>query len=323
MTPGNLRDWREYFQSPKIHAHHKQWLTPDSKIFMMGSGFAMLIRDTLVRGNMTLYPQYSDVKYDQRLQMFDRIPFEREMLVHFDTFVMRQEIETALGKWPDRDDGFCTIKNKSINKLLQSNTVIQDPYRKVNYAQNKSLLDELSGQITTVIRRGLDEADILIFTLSVTETWRHNGTGKFICQNPNGGFSGTVGYGGIGEGNATFHSSTFAENYENTCEILDMIFTNFPNKKIIICVSPLRLLFTNSDTDVATATLEGKSILRAVAGQVCREYGEKVLYFPSYELAMSGLGAMSGTGNVFEEDGWAVQNAFVETTTNALLKIIS
>lgn len=41
---------------------------------------------------------------------------------------------------------------------------------------------------------------------------------------------------------------------------------------------------TYSDADVGTANLESKSILRAVAGQIAREF-ENVTYFPSYEMA--------------------------------------
>src|SRR5262249_19790413 len=59
----------------------------------------------------------------------------------------------------------------------------------------------------------------------------------------------------------------------------------FPQKHVVITVSPVPLARTFSPYDVGTANLESKSILRAVAGQIAREYADRVSYFPSYEMA--------------------------------------
>ena len=62
----------------------------------------------------------------------------------------------------------------------------------------------------------------------------------------------------------------------------------------MLTVSPVTLEATATDNDVVVANLESKSLLRAVAGQVSREF-DNVHYFPSYELAMY--------YDIFEEDG--------------------
>jgi len=56
--------------------------------------------------------------------------------------------------------------------------------------------------------------------------------------------------------------------------------------RVILTVSPVPLTATNSGRHVLTATMESKSILRAVAGQV-RSGNGWVDYFPSYEIISS------------------------------------
>jgi hypothetical protein len=51
----------------------------------------------------------------------------------------------------------------------------------------------------------------------------------------------------------------------------------------LLTVSPVPLTATNSGNHVLVATMESKSILRAVAGKVAREI-ENSSYFPSYEI---------------------------------------
>jgi hypothetical protein len=48
-------------------------------------------------------------------------------------------------------------------------------------------------------------------------------------------------------------------------------------------VSPVALERTFRDLDVVIANMESKATLRAVAGQICREF-PNVHYLPSYEL---------------------------------------
>jgi hypothetical protein len=282
----------------------------------MGSCFAVSVRDALIRSGIDVFPDYVGVQYDKSSQVFDKVP-DRSMPAHYDTFTMREEIEAALGLWPDRANGFCRVKGAPVNEMLKSQEVFQDPYRKLNYARNLPLLQELADRVTQAISVGLLEADILVFTLGLTEVWQHKETGKYLCQPPG------AGYGGGGLELAKFRQSTFVENYENVRVMLDLIFDHYPNKRVVISVSPVRLGTTYAATDVATANTESKSILRAVAGQICREYSDNVLYFPSYEMALMGIGALTGTGSVFENDGRHIKDSFVEMATSSFMQVIS
>ena len=59
-----------------------------------------------------------------------------------------------------------------------------------------------------------------------------------------------------------------------------------PGIEFILTVSPVPLIATMSDNHVMVATMESKSILRAVAGQLASSLSE-VDYFPSYEIINS------------------------------------
>ena len=69
---------------------------------------------------------------------------------------------------------------------------------------------------------------------------------------------------------------------------------------------------TFTKNDVYVANMESKSLLRAVAGQVCREE-ENVHYFPSFEIAT----ALHGKGH--NEDGRHVREQTVFEITSAFM----
>ena len=62
-----------------------------------------------------------------------------------------------------------------------------------------------------------------------------------------------------------------------------------PEIKFLLTVSPVPLAATAEAEHVVTSSTYSKSVLRAVAGELCRQY-DCVDYFPSYELVTSHLG---------------------------------
>ena len=106
----NLKYWPSYFKAPAVHSDRRKWLSNESKVFTMGSCFAVSVREALIQAGIGVYPNYVDVPYDSETQIFDKIPHERSMFAHYDTFVMRQEIEAAFGLWSGRSQGFFTLK---------------------------------------------------------------------------------------------------------------------------------------------------------------------------------------------------------------------
>jgi hypothetical protein len=63
--------------------------------------------------------------------------------------------------------------------------------------------------------------------------------------------------------------------------------------RVLLTVSPVPLTATASGQHVLVATVQSKSVLRAVAGEICAAR-EGVDYFPSYEIVSN---PWSGTGS--------------------------
>lgn len=83
-----------------------------------------------------------------------------------------------------------------------------------------------------------------------------------------------------------FRNFTFREIHEDFLAFRERIKAVNPTVKFILTVSPVPLTATRSDDHIAVATSYSKSVLRAVAGQICQECHD-VDYFPSYEIIAS------------------------------------
>jgi hypothetical protein len=275
--PLNLRYWGDYIRSPALMVASRPLLKPGSRVFTMGSCFAGELRHALKRAGFSVYPDYLSVKFDPATSVFNHVP-KRDWIEHYDTFVIRQEFEAAFGVWTDRADGIWELSNMPANKFFKADIVYQEPCRKIIYSKTFEGAARLSANIDIAIRQGLEQSDIIVLTLGLIEVWQHNLTGRFLCRPPHTGYGGRMDL-------ATFRQSTFLENYANVKGTLDLLFANFPQKQVILSVSPVPLGATFTAMDVATANTESKAVLRAVAGQICREYADRVSYFPAYEMA--------------------------------------
>ena len=151
------------------------------------------------------------------------------------------------------------------------------------------------------VRRLFCEADLLIFTLGLTETWAHRSSGTVYPTAP-----GTVA-GTYDPSEYEFHNLTFQEIYGDLCEFFDLLKSHNPNLRLLLTVSPVPLTATASGEHVLRATVYSKSVLRAVAGQLYQE-NDDIDYFPSYEIVTSPL----AKGAFFEANLRSVRNEGVE-----------
>jgi hypothetical protein len=130
------------------------------------------------------------------------------------------------------------------------------------------------------VRTVFDNADLFIFTLGLTESWVDKSSGTVYPTAP-----GTIA--GDFDGNAfEFKNFTFMEILNDFLEFRDLLRQNNPTVKFLLTVSPVPLTATASANHVLAATTYSKSVLRAVAGQLCDTF-EDVDYFPSYEMVAS------------------------------------
>ena len=129
------------------------------------------------------------------------------------------------------------------------------------------------------VKKVIEDMDVFIFTLGLTEAWASSST-KIVYPSAPGVIAGT------------YSASEFQFINYNYQEIIDQLreFINIAkdirhgnNFKIILTVSPVPLTASASRNHILVANSYSKSVLRAVAGYLC-ETIEYIDYFPSYEI---------------------------------------
>jgi hypothetical protein len=126
----------------------------------------------------------------------------------------------------------------------------------------------------------LVKSDVFVFTLGLTESWfnKDDGYEYPICP-------GTVA-GEFDSDRHMFVNQGFPFIRKTMEEVILGIKKLAPKIKFLLTVSPVPLTATMSGNHVLVATMESKSILRAVAGSLKRQFNF-VDYFPSYEIINS------------------------------------
>jgi hypothetical protein len=150
-------------------------------------------------------------------------------------------------------------------------------------------------------------ADVLVVTLGLIETWRDETTGIWQNAPP------TYYMARAEPERFTLSCTTVAENLAALEEIRAIASRARPGIKIIVTVSPVPLETTFSGVDVFTANLLSKSVLRAAAGEFAAAHGD-VDYFPAYEMV-----AGSTRTAAYAKDFSHVRDGIVRAVTGKFL----
>ena len=155
-------------------------------------------------------------------------------------------------------------------------------------------------QHLAAVRRMFETADVLIFTLGLTECWvsREDGAAFPVCPG--------VAAGEFDPARHAFHNFEAAEVAEDLRTFLAELREINPAVRLILTVSPVPLAATAEPRHVWTATTLSKAALRVAAEAVTD--GERVAYFPSYEIITS----PAARGSYFAEDLRSVTEAGVD-----------
>lgn len=127
------------------------------------------------------------------------------------------------------------------------------------------------------VRRLLTRADVLVFTLGLTEVWEHAETGTVYSTAP-GTIAGT-----FDRRAYRFRNLTHSEILSDFHALHVLLRELNPSLSILLTVSPVPLTATATDDHVLVATTYSKSVLRSVAGELAAG-NEQIDYFPSYEI---------------------------------------
>ena len=128
------------------------------------------------------------------------------------------------------------------------------------------------------VRTLFETFDLFIFTLGLTEMWIDKQSGTVYPTAP-----GTL----VGKYDAdayTFKNAQFSEVIDDFHRF-KKVLRKMRNKpfKILLTVSPVPLTATASGNHVLVSTIQSKSILRAVAGELSTNQ-KNIDYFPSFEI---------------------------------------
>lgn len=157
---------------------------------------------------------------------------------------------------------------------------IYDPFRpniEPNGFSSKAEMVASRNVTLRALRDVFENANYLVFTLGLTESWFNRSGGYEYPMCP-----GTV----AGEFDANEHEFREQEYIfirQKLLKALGTIRKANRSIKVILTVSPVPLTATKSNGHVLTATMHSKSVLRAVAGELSKSAGY-IDYFPSYEI---------------------------------------
>ncbi|GLK68297.1 hypothetical protein GCM10008179_19350 [Hansschlegelia plantiphila] len=126
----------------------------------------------------------------------------------------------------------------------------------------------------------LTSADIIIFTLGLTETWEHVASGTVYPTAPG------VIAGRHDPETVRFRNLTHSECLSDFLKFREAVKQRNPRVKFLLTVSPVPLTATAGGEHVLAATLYSKSVLRGVAGELAQTCAD-IDYFPSYEIIAS------------------------------------
>lgn len=249
--------------------------------FVIGSCFANEIRAVLERADINIHPKMDPEVASLFPEELKVAPSwgEWDERVHYQCYTpmsIQQEVLLALGDWQMDDTAI-------IETSKDGKSIFWDPYRRSVYAHSREDLLRIRKIMNERVRDGIEKADFIIITLGLVEAYRLKNFSGYAAEL-------TPAF--VKETN--FENLSYEQAHAAIANVCDKIKKVYPDKKIIISVSPIPLSRTFADMDVITATTRGKSILRVVADAVV-EKRDYVFYWPSYEYVM-------WLGRAFRED---------------------
>lgn len=268
-------------------------VSPDANVFAIGSCFARNIERELqhLEVNVTSANPLSDV-----LEV--RTNLQLGLLNKYNPISIHQELAWAVEEGSFPSNGFIDCQGKLYDPYLREQTPGGDLEK---MQARRHALKEYFAQIY--------EADLVIVTLGLTETWFDRSTKLAITEVPSPRLM-------------KLHPQRFGfkQLYHSDCiKVLKSICALLKkhgksNHKIIFTVSPVALKRTFSGKDVIVANMMSKSTLRSAAGEIAAHI-EEVDYFPSYEAVM-----MSDPLLVWQEDLRNVTEFIVSQVMNEFVQ---
>lgn len=180
-----------------------------------------------------------------------------------------QTLQRAYGRFMPADDVWTAGDGRYI-----------DPYRPQIQPQGFASLAEFRASRRShyaAIRRAVEELDVFIFTLGLTEAWRHRHDGAVypVCPGVAGGHFDPAAH--------EFVNFGVTEVTRDLRAAIALVRERNPTARFILTVSPVALAATVEPRSVLVSTTYSKSVLRVAAEEVAAQ-DEGIAYLPSYEI---------------------------------------
>ena len=267
--------WRKSVGEVSPFAIHGLWqpkyqVRPEHRIVTAGSCFAQHIGRALAARNYQWFdaePAPALMKpEDARAFNYGIFSFRTGNI--YTTRMLRQWLEQAFGLTGAPDE------------VWEQDGRFFDPMRpgvEPDGFASRTELNAARKATHAAIRRAVEEADLFIFTLGLTESWANRKTGLEYASCP-----GTAA-GSYDEAEHVFINHRVDAIEADLNAALAIMRKANPQLRVLLTVSPVPLTATASGGHVLPATTYSKSVLRAVAGVAAEEH-DFVDYFPSYEI---------------------------------------
>ncbi|MEL7039707.1 MAG: GSCFA domain-containing protein [Cyanobacteria bacterium J06592_8] len=242
-------------------------IASDAKVFAIGSCFARNIEAELLHLGVKV------TSADPKSELLElRTNLQVGLLNKYNPLSIHQELEWAAGLSVFPDNGLIELGENS-GKYV-------DPYLRDQARQGSlDILKARRKQLKDYFSQAF-QADLVILTLGLTETWFDRVTRRALTEIPSPRLMKQY------PNRFEFKILSYPECLavlQSVCALLKK--HGLPNLKIVVTVSPVALERTFSGQDVIVANMMSKSTLRSVAGTIAASI-EGVDYFPSYEAAM-------------------------------------
>jgi hypothetical protein len=260
---------RSYLEFSNVY-EKKFSIKPSDRVVTAGSCFAQHIAKRL-RAHGFDYRDYEPPPYglpEDRQQAFSYNVYSARYNNIYTARQMLQTLRRAFGSFVPQE------------RLWHSDGRFFDPYRPTVEPNGFASAEEFEASQHShyaAVRRVLEESDLFIFTLGLTEGWVSARDGAVFPLCP-----GTA----AGQFDPSLHlmrNFGFVETMTDMRAFIEEARDINPNLHFLLTVSPIPLTATAGESHVLVATTYSKSVLRAVAGELAAQY-PFVDYFPAYEL---------------------------------------
>lgn len=259
-------------------------IAKDELVSTIGSCFAQHISRHLMRNGFSYYVS-EQAPQDMAEDLKSKYQYGVFSARYGNVYTVRQAVqlvERALGNFTPIDDvwehdgGFVDALRPQVQP---------EPFETID-----DVITERAKHLLAV-RRIIENSDVLVFTLGLSEAWRSKLDGTVYPTAP--GVHGGL----LDEDKYEFCNFNITEIIDDLSHFVERVHQSNSRIKILLTVSPVPLIATYERRHVLVSNTVSKSKMRVAADVVANKYSY-VDYFPSFEIiAGSALGA-----RYFEDD---------------------